>query len=235
MAHVYTTQSDIYSLGCTLINLLVGSYPDEYDDDNPPSPSAWVEFLSNWKKEHSMPDSWSSMLLSMIEKDPTQRPTANQLLSLNIFAEMNATANIHSTDKSSFYLIRDSNLHRHEKFNSFYSFMHELCNRWFKLEYSSYLLEGDNRPSGIIQTIYYRIVTNFDLFVDGHKDKVLEMLDMIIVSLACFRLVLKMLTSEYPTIPKTLLYISDKCANIKHDDLITMESYVFLILQFTIQ
>ncbi len=77
LGHVVTSASDIYSLGCLLLELLTGDGPFSATTDTPlrshhlntPAPSARVRRVD-------VPPALDTLVLSMLAKDPGARPTA---------------------------------------------------------------------------------------------------------------------------------------------------------------
>lgn len=222
MSATYTTRSDIYSLGCTLIHVLANEFPTFFSDLRPPPPAAWHYILSTL--EDSIPSSWSRLLLRMTATDPTERPSADDLLREAEWFGSYPPRPVVSVPAP----LGCSSLFRHGALSSkqqpLYACVLKACERWCLsvLPYDA----NDELPS----LVSLRTIANFDRLLD-----VDPRMDSGLASLVCLQLVTKMISSQYLT-PEDLLhywsdYYGDSVPCPSQDDVLRMEAYVFFTLQ----
>jgi serine/threonine protein kinase len=215
--HAYTTQADIYSLGCTLIHILVGKYTGFNEYSIPPKPSEWVSFLDRFLQSITVviPRSWVKLLKDMIRPMPTERPTALMALRYDVFAE--SVPPIHSTR---FSFQPPTLIQSHPLIRSVLEAWIDDC-KIFK------------NKSAILNYTSERVLLNLSMFYQNEKNS--SQLNPETVILAGINLVLKLLNENYPH-PKHLLKYAKPflISSIRSKEIIQMESYIFLLLNFMI-
>ena len=215
--HTYTTQVDIYSLGCTLIHILVGKYTGFNEYSIPPKPSEWVSFLDRFLQSITVviPRSWVKLLKDMVRPMPTERPTALTALGYDVFAQ--SVPPILSTR---FSFRPPTPIQSHPLILSVLEAWVNEC-KFFK------------NKGAILTYTSERILLNLSMFYQNEKNS--SQLNPETVILAGIHLVLKLINENYPN-PKHLLKYAKPSliSSIKVKDIIQMESYMFLLLNFMI-
>ena len=81
-SRVYTDKADVYSLGCSMINMLTTAYPGQsrtsHETEVVPSPADWLALMDEFCP--GLNDESAALLKSTIHSDPHKRPTAKQLV-----------------------------------------------------------------------------------------------------------------------------------------------------------
>ena len=225
----YTTKADIYSLGCTLINLLVGRYLGDHDLQIPPLPSEWKECLDAFVSAHptvSISPPWIQLIHSMIHPNPESRPSALVLLAHPVFLgevrpEIRHTLPIPSH--------ADGPSHRPSERLLPHPYFPELINVW----YNHCISKDSAVPLSVSTALTQRMDRNLALFWKREKNETRTPTAV----LACFRLVLKMVSADIPTLDESILFLksfSKDADTITRHNLQHMESYIFVVLNFTI-
>lgn len=215
--HSYSTQVDIYSLGCTLIHILVGKYTGFNEYSIPPKPSEWIAFLDRFLQRITVviPRSWVKLLKNMVQTLPTERPTALMALRYDVFAE-----SIPPILSNRFYFRPPTLIQSHPLIQCVLEAWINDCN-FFK------------NKGAILTYISERIMLNLSVFYQNEKNS--SQLNPETVILAGINLVLKMINENYPQ-PKHLLKYANPflISSVRIKDIIQMESYMFLLLNFMI-
>ena len=77
----YTVETDVWSLGCTLYSLCAYKPPFEWKDPDEDESVKSVCELPHDRIPPTYSDELNEILLSMLRKDPKERPTAQEVLS----------------------------------------------------------------------------------------------------------------------------------------------------------
>jgi len=221
----YTTSADIYSLGCTLIHYLVGGYPDtpkrikntnSDEEYEVPSPDLWAQYFTTFiTKTKTFPRFFKSILLSMIQADPQDRPTASQLLTHRVFSKQEKMK-VSSRRPSPILSVMDPKMKQIIVFQS--QFILRFCHIFH-----------------INAMIYKQTVAGLTRFISSQKNyPVLSQMNLNHICLACLRLVCKFYTEQYVPAENLCQYYSRYYDLLVPDDLIKMETYVFLSWGFSI-
>lgn len=246
----YGKQSDIYSLGCSMIHLLVGKYPsspkrenkikkdeaknnidgvdganDEKVDPDPPTPSAWKQLLTEYlenRKALQLYKNYYDLLICMIDENVINRPSADELLTNQIFTRW-STQPVHgslpyynnptfqlSTELKDFIQI----IGNHLNIQPF--LIHRTC--WI---FDDFVKIYPFNHSYITSLIPQSKQTNSLLLPNQ--------LNLKCVIMSCLRLVLKLFSKYYDEILSNY-----EPVDFTHNEWIKMESVVFATLRFNI-
>ena len=224
--HNYTTKIDIYSLGCTLINILT----KEYLIDKrylPPPPIRWKQYLDRFLSALS-PDflsaAWIQLIHSMLEFDPESRPTALELLNNEVFVTR-PPINLGT-------VVSEPPLHRTYEPHPWFP---DLVWLWYKMDFQreEAMTEvtkdesNEDMPECLVRMLVNRMDRNLAIYRDRTStSKVTSTSEVIgtfevtstpeanipdphpLAVLACFRLVLKMITSDIPSPQQYLVVLA---------------------------
>lgn len=232
----YGVKADIYSLGCTIIHMITKNYPvvEQPNNNNkkpnnisisqssssssrdiPPPPELWVKHFTEYLKFYpSFPIALKDLILSMISRNPNQRPSAAELLNHQIFKSYknvdiqgSISGEISQQSSQPLQLSQPSQPPSIEKVNL--HFLIKLCQH-FKMD----------------KTIYIRTIKTFNFLMKCHK---LCDSDLNYVWISCFLLICKMMTESYPRIEKLV-----KITGLLGENIVRMESNVFLNLGYKV-
>lgn len=219
----YSVEADIYSLGCTLIQFIVGYFPVVQKDQNlhqiPPTSKQWSELLHKYiqsKKTEIISPWWIELLESMIDDDPKKRPDASFILQQKVLNSYSSS----SDSTSDFIVTSKTTISAPTTFNSIlstpilndvYRFIREICFHF-----------------NLSQQIYNRFMKNFYLVLNS--EKVNKNIDVYYLAVACLLLVCKLTTELYPMIEDVV-----KITQLNDEDIIKTEVHVFSVLNFSIQ
>jgi serine/threonine protein kinase len=235
----YTTQADIYSLGCTLIQLVVGSYPktsyasintfalDTNNNDMSPHPVILTTPPSR-NSDVPTPQLWQNHLLDYIQKNHipgTLKPWIQLLLSMiRECPHSRPTAYELLLHKKMFKFplryVSKYPISRRGFYNAFlripslsllYQYLSQVC-QFLKLS----------------RLVYCRTVNMFHRFVYRHPPQ--GIMNFYHIALACLRLVCKMFTDQYPKMEDMITLF-----NVDGNEINRLEVYVFLHCGFQVE
>jgi len=207
----YTTQADLYSLGCTLINILTGTFAGQVNVTQPPEPSEWQTLLD--QHAATLPPHWADLLQALIQAEPSARPSAREILEAKVWSG--------SAERVVSGWLSPGPTVRATVYQPFAALVH----LWWEG------VRGPAQQLALEASLVRRMNRNWSLFLAREPRPP----SLPTAALACFRLVLKMVTSAFPTLDTTADYAYRALyLYIDPIDLQRTESHVFHTLSFTV-
>jgi serine/threonine protein kinase len=204
-SNYYTTKVDIYSLGCTLIQVLVGR-PVEFD--RVPHPSDWSIHLTKFLEENpnfEIEIIWIRMLKSMICANPDIRLSAKSVLNLAFYEKVNNDVQFRFKLTPS----QPLNIIKHPLTETI---LKELMQA-----------NGIGLISSRVHHVYTRCLANTNLCLNSK----------LILSVSCIALVLKLMDQDYPPLSDIIKVVTPHTKEIiLKSDILYGECYVMKLLQY---